>query len=243
MSSNGPSGSHDDSAGSVWGLVPAAGLGERFGGTVPKQLAPLNGRPLLAWTVGRLLRCGLGGVTIAIPGSWDEPKWGDWFDSARVRWVSGGESRQQSVEACLRGSPTRADDLVLVHDGARPAFSINDVLNTIRAAQSCDGAVLGRSMTDTLKRIDRNTIVETVERSSFFRAETPQVFRRSVLAEALAASREDNFVGTDDSSIVERLGSYSIQAVSAERPNPKLTEASDLNYLESLLDTLEVLDG
>lgn len=146
----------------------------------------------------------------------------------------GGASRQQSVAACLASSPDDVD-LVLVHDGARPAVSIRDVVATIAAVGEDDGAVLGRPVADTLKRLDGSRVTGTVDRRPLFRAETPQVFRREVLDRALEISARDRFVGTDEASIVERLEGVRINATMATGPNPKLTHRQDLRWLELLL--------
>jgi 2-C-methyl-D-erythritol 4-phosphate cytidylyltransferase len=87
-----------------------------------------------------------------------------------------------------------------------------------------------------MKRIDSGgAILDTADRARLFHAETPQVFRRAALAEALERARRDGFVGTDESSLVERMGGRRIAAVPAHHPNPKLTAAGDLAALERLL--------
>ncbi len=225
---------HPKPQSSVWGLVPAGGRGERFGGRTPKQLISINGRPVLGWTVERLLQAGLAGLTVALPPAW--------LDSAetflpadeRVSWVAGGETRQHSVAACLAACPAEYST-VLVHDGARPAVAVVDLMQAIEAAAGADGAVLGRPVADTLKRVDEGEITATVDREGLFRAETPQVFRRRLLEQALRQSAEDGFTGTDEASIVERLPGVRIRAVTASQPNPKLTRREDLPWVERLL--------
>jgi 2-C-methyl-D-erythritol 4-phosphate cytidylyltransferase len=223
-----------DSNRKVWGLVPAGGRGERYGGETPKQLITIAGRPLLVWTLERLLDAGLAGVTVALPAARlpqaSELVPGD----SRIRFVAGGESRQDSVAACLEDSPEDAD-LVVVHDGARPAVAIADLEATIQAAAAHGAAVLGRRVVDTVKRLDRGWIRATVDRDGLFRAETPQVFRPSVLRRALVQSAADAWVGTDEAAIVERLDGVEIRAVEATRPNPKLTNRQDLALVELLL--------
>jgi 2-C-methyl-D-erythritol 4-phosphate cytidylyltransferase len=218
----------------VWGLIPAAGRGDRFGGDVPKQLVGVAGRPLLSWTLERLLACGLAGVTVALPEAWLGSGLQLQLVDRRIRWVAGGETRQESVQACLADSPTSAT-LILVHDGARAAVGKDDVQATIEAARLADGAILGRPVADTLKRIREDRIVSTVDRQHLFRAETPQVFGREILVRALSKSRSDGFEGTDEASLVERLPGTVIRVVAARSPNPKLTTAADLAILEMLL--------
>jgi 2-C-methyl-D-erythritol 4-phosphate cytidylyltransferase len=113
--------------------------------------------------------------------------------------------------------------------------AVSDVQATIAAAQGADGAVLGRNLGDTLKTVEGDRIVSTIDRSGLFRAETPQVFRRDVLVRALDRCRQDGFLGTDEASIVERLPGVVVKAVTARHPNPKLTEQRDLPLIGALV--------
>jgi len=207
----------------------------RFGGDAPKQLISIAGKPLLAWTLERLLGCGLTGLIVALPEEWLASTADVFPEHERVSWVAGGATRQLSVAACLATCPADAD-LVLVHDGARPAVAVSDLLATLDAAEQGDGAILGRPIADTLKRVADGQVSKTVDRTGFFRAETPQVFRPEVLAAALRQSAADGFTGTDEASIVERLPGVSILAVAASWPNPKLTRPQDLPLVRILLE-------
>jgi 2-C-methyl-D-erythritol 4-phosphate cytidylyltransferase len=216
------------------GLVPAAGRGERFGGDEPKQFALLAGRPVLAWTVDSLLTAGVTSLTVAVPAALIDRARG-LANDPRVLFVAGGADRQGSVEACLAGCPADPEELVLVHDGARPAVAAVDVAACVEAASAFDGAVLGRSVSDTLKLVAAGEIQSTVDRSFLFRAETPQVFPRSLLERALTQAREDGFAGTDEASVVERIPGVRLAAVEARHRNPKLTTPGDLPLLAALL--------
>lgn len=219
----------------VHAVVPAAGRGLRFGGTLSKQFESIAGRPLLAWTVGRLLAAGVDSVTVALPADAAAAP-PDWLRDGRVQTVSGGESRQASVTAALAASPAGRQDLVLVHDGARPALDPADLFAVCQAALSADGAVLGRGASDTLKLLEQGVIVGTVDRTRVFRAETPQVFRRELLERAIEAALDVGFTGTDEASLIERLPGARVFAVEAARPNPKLTTPADLPLVRALLE-------
>jgi 2-C-methyl-D-erythritol 4-phosphate cytidylyltransferase len=217
-------------------VVPAAGRGERFGGERPKQFLQVAGRPLLAWSVERLRHAGFASLTVAVAEESIE-------EAARLlpvgpwlRIVAGGATRQASVASALAACPAGPDDLVAVHDAARPATAIADLLGVVEAAARCGGAVLGRAVSDTLKRIEAWRIVATLDRHALFRAETPQVFRRATLDRALLRARDDRFVGTDEAALVERLGDVVIAAVEASAPNPKVTVPADLALVEWLLE-------
>jgi 2-C-methyl-D-erythritol 4-phosphate cytidylyltransferase len=219
----------------VIALVPAAGRGSRFGGDGRKQFVLVAGRPLLAWTVERLLAAGCDEVVVAVPPGEEAGAAERAGSPPRVRWIAGGASRQESVRRCLASATGEPGDLVVVHDGARPAVAPSDVRAAIAAAREVDGAVLGRPVDDTLKRTEDGRIVGTVSRQGLFRAETPQVFRREVLERAHAAALRAGREATDEAGLVEQLPALVVRAVHAEHPNPKLTRLADLPLLERLL--------
>ena len=217
-------------------LVPAAGSGLRFGAQLPKLLLNLRDRPVLTWTLTRLLAAGVPRITVALPSAYLDDAPTILGADPRISWVAGGDSRQDSVERCLEASPGESDDLVLIHDGARPAISVEDIQQTVHRAAESGAAVLGRPMGDTVKRVEDGEIVQTVDRRALFRAETPQVFRRGLLARALESAREVGYTGTDEASLVERLPGQRISVVTAQAPNPKITEPGDWALVEALLE-------
>jgi 2-C-methyl-D-erythritol 4-phosphate cytidylyltransferase len=222
----------------VHALVPAAGRGERAGGSLPKQLREVAGRPLVAWAVARLRAAGVASCVVAAPAELLEATAaalaGERAGGA-VSVVAGGSTRQASVALALAASPAANDELVLVHDAARAAVHPRDVAAAVEAAGDADGAVLGRAVTDTVKQLEGGMVAATVDRAHLFRAETPQVFRRELLERALAQAAADRFVGTDESSLVERLPGVRIAAVAARFPNPKVTFEGDLARVAALL--------
>jgi 2-C-methyl-D-erythritol 4-phosphate cytidylyltransferase len=223
----------------IHAVIPAAGRGDRFGNDVPKQFMVIAGQPVLAWAIRRLLASGVAEVVVAVAEEFLDEAAKRVLDDPRVKWVVGGPSRQESVIAGLAAVAGDAEGLIVVHDGARPAVAVEDVKATIQAAQREGGAVLGRPVSDTLKRIEEGAVVKTVDRRGLFRAETPQVFRRGVLERAVELSRREGFQGTDEATLVERLPGARIAAVNAVYPNPKLTVPGDLPLIESLLRSAE----
>jgi 2-C-methyl-D-erythritol 4-phosphate cytidylyltransferase len=222
----------------VHALIPAAGRSERMGGALPKQLRTVAGRPLVAWAVARLRAAGVDSIVVAAAPELLEETAAAVAAEAAVQVVAGGATRQASVALALRSSRAAAGDWLVIHDGARAVVHPEDVAATIAAAREGDGAVLGRPLTDTLKSVEDGRVVRTVDRSHLFRAETPQVFRRGLLERALEQAAADRFVGTDESSLVERLPGLRIAAVAARHPNPKVTFEADLARVESLLATV-----
>ncbi|QQR73599.1 MAG: 2-C-methyl-D-erythritol 4-phosphate cytidylyltransferase [Holophagales bacterium] len=221
--------------GSLVVLVPAGGRGERFGAAQPKQLLSVGDRPVLQWTLERLLELGPAWLTVALPAGVELPVQAWNLPAERVTRVDGGATRQQSVVACLAATPGSEDDLVIVHDGARPATAREDLAAVIAAARESGAAVLGRAISDTVKRLEAERIVATVDRRALFRAETPQVFRRDLLTRAFAAALQEGRDETDESAAVERLGGIEIRAVYARYANPKLTFPADLARMTALL--------
>ena len=232
----------------VHALLAAGGRGLRLGGDPPKQLLEVAGRPLLLWAIGRLRAAGIERFVVALPADLLPAAERALSGVVGVELTIGGGTRQDSVERALAASATGPEDLVLVHDAARAAVHPEDVAAVIAAAQAGprdapedapgdapEGAVLGRPVSDTLKRVEAGRVVSTVARDGLFRAETPQVFRRSVLQGAYQRAHADGFHGTDECSLVERLPGARIAAVAARHPNPKLTYAADLRWIELLL--------
>lgn len=225
----------------ICAIVPAAGKGKRFGGDQPKQFTLLLGRPVLAWTVERLLAApAVDRVVVATPpGNVEEtlkmlgrevsPSPG-----AALRVVDGGRRRQDSVRAALRAAGADPSDWIAVHDGARPCLNAADLDAVVRAAgeSGVAGAVLGRRVSDTVKEIFGDRLGVTVDRAGLFRAETPQVFRAAELAGALDRAGARELKVGDESSLFE---SGSVAAVAASHPNPKLTDPSDRPVVEALL--------
>lgn len=216
-------------------IVAAAGEGLRFGAPVPKQLVELAGRPVIDWSVERLLAAA-SEVVVAVPADLLDELEEHFADRPRVRCVSGAATRWGSVRRALEALPGEASDLIAIHDGARPALAAGDLERVVAAAAERGAAVLGRPASDTVKRVRDGLIEATVDRSELFRAETPQVFRRDVLARAAELADREGLEPTDEASLVEALGDVEIVAVAAERPNPKLTEPGDRVLLEALLE-------
>ena len=225
----------------VHAVVPAAGTGRRFGGDRPKQFSLLLDRPVLAWTVERLASVPVvDRVVVAAPAGSLRETQRMLMEQVATRpgvaltAVAGGRRRQDSVAAALAATAAAPSDWVAVHDGARPCLSAMDLEAVVRAAAegSRAGAVLGRPVSDTLKTVREGRLGATVDRATFFRAETPQVFRAAELAAALDRAAEQEVEVSDESSLFEP---GSVAAVVASRPNPKLTDPSDRATIEALL--------
>jgi 2-C-methyl-D-erythritol 4-phosphate cytidylyltransferase len=223
-------------------LILAAGSGQRLGADRPKALVGLAGQPLLRWSVD-VLRAVAGIETIVLalpPGVPGPPELLEQPGPPSVVAVAGGAVRSESVRLALAaaGGERREDELVLVHDAARPLVTVALARATIRALEadeSIDGAIAAAPMTDTVKRVGEDGVVrETLDRSELWAVQTPQVFRRGALERALDVPGEVLARATDDAWLVERAGGR-IGVVESSRENLKVTTPHDLVVAEMLL--------
>jgi 2-C-methyl-D-erythritol 4-phosphate cytidylyltransferase len=222
----------------TWALVPAAGSGRRFGSEVPKQYLQAAGKPLLEHALAALLsHPGIDGVVVALAA--DDARWPGWtrLHGKPVVACVGGGDRADSVLAALHALPVDVanDELLLIHDAARPNLRGTDITALIDAAQACtDGAILAAPVRDTLKRAAGNRITGTEPRDGLWRALTPQAFRRDLLLRALRHARSHGLVATDEAMAVERLGLHPA-LVEGREDNLKVTTPADLALAEFLL--------
>ncbi len=151
-----------------------------------------------------------------------------------VQFVAGGRHRQQSVYNGLK-SLDHKNGLVAIHDGVRPLVDPLLITACIRAAETSGACAPGLPAYDTIKRVSgEGTIAGTVERKGLWLIQTPQVFRYAVINEAHDRALRDGYVGTDDASLVERLG-FPVILISGSKSNIKVTTAEDLAMAAALL--------
>nr|WP_281379216.1 2-C-methyl-D-erythritol 4-phosphate cytidylyltransferase [Halomonas campaniensis] len=222
----------------MWLVVPAAGQGRRMGADRPKQYLALGGRPVLARTLARLHEAFPGARLCLCLDPQDARFDPAWVPFAHWRRVGGGAERVDSVANALAAIRAEAgdDDLVLVHDVARPCVTTAD-LRRLHAVLSADsvGGLLAAPVADTMKRDDGAGRVATTEpRAGLWHALTPQGFRYGLLRRALAAAREAGVTVTDEASAVEALGA-SPRLVAGRRDNLKITHPEDLALAELIL--------
>ena len=219
-----------------WLVMPAAGIGRRFGTDLPKQYAPLCGRTVIEWALAEFLedsRCA--GVVVALAP--EDPHWAA-IAPANVVTAAGGEERSQSVRNGLAALAERAerDDWVLVHDAARPCLPRQDRDRLLSVLESHPvGGLLAAPASDTLKRADGSgDVQETVDRASLWRALTPQMFRYGRLCEALDRAHAAGRVPTDEAQAIEWLGDRP-KLIEGAAANLKITSAADLAIATALL--------
>ena len=224
----------------VFAVVPAAGAGRRLGSAEKKQFLSLAGRPLLVHTLERLHSWPrLTGSIVVVP--LDEvSRVCGMIEGAGVQGVlavvPGGAERQESVALGLAALTATAnpsdDDVVLVHDAARP-FPPVQLFDDLLDAAFPDGALLALPCADTLKREESGAVGGTVDRAGLWQAQTPQAFPIGLLRRALDRAREQGEAGTDEASLVERLG-HRPRLIRGVAGNFKITEAEDLALAETV---------
>ena len=237
-------------------IIPAAGLGTRMA-PVPaaksksakappsKQFTELGGTPILIHTLRKFSGLSvIDEIWVAlreneIAGFRDRlEKEAQDVLSKRVQLVVGGEHRQQSVENALKSVALANDDIVLVHDAVRPFVTEQIIREVIEAAQKYGAAIAGMPAIDTVKQVERTAdgalIKATIPRAGIVLAQTPQGFRYDVIKKAFNEASSDGFIGTDESSLVERSG-HDVAVVMGSPRNMKITNPGDMELAEFYL--------
>lgn len=215
---------------SVFAIIPAAGMGTRMGGQTPKQFLSLEGVPIFVHTLRKFSRVdAIDGIYLALRAE-DRDRARQDIDREQfvkpVRLVTGGATRQETVARALAEAPP-STEFVAVHDAVRPFVSVELIERVIEAARRSGAAILAIPSVDTVKQVEQQTILGTLPRERIVLAQTPQVFRHDIIREAFARAQADGFQGTDESSLVERLG-RSVTVLAGSDRNIKITKPSDL---------------
>ncbi len=225
-------------------IILAGGTGERFGKEGGKQLVEIAGKPILTWSAEAFDAVGdVGLIVVVCP----EERMREYLSRAidpfpfvtPIVLAPSGSIRQESAFSGLEMVGDEYEFVVL-HDGARPLVSpdlIAHTINTVKGNFDADGAVVAHPAVDTLKVVEDGVIVGTPDRSVFWNAQTPQVFRTGIYRRAHASALSDGFVGTDDSSLIERLGGR-VLVVQGKRDNIKLTVPEDYMLLAAAVRTM-----
>ncbi|MDA0631095.1 MAG: 2-C-methyl-D-erythritol 4-phosphate cytidylyltransferase [Proteobacteria bacterium] len=221
---------------SIWAVVPAAGLGRRMAAEVPKQYLQIAGVTLLEHTLRALLDCAqLRGLVVALDPGDRRPDGIALLSDPRVMTALGGANRAESVRSGLALLETMAepDDWVLVHDAARPCLPLEVLMAFIDTITSTAvGGLLAQPSTDTLKQVDGDGMVaSTLDRSTIWRAQTPQMFRLRILCSAFDQARNAGLRVTDEASAVEAAG-HPVQIIEGPASNIKVTVPDDLELVK-----------
>jgi len=223
--------------GGIIAIVPAAGLGKRFGPDTKKAFHMLLNKPLILWALETLE--GIGEIKEIIPVLREEDmeigvELFERHNLTKIKRVApGGRERQDSVYSGLRLSRGDAD-VVLIHDGARPLIEKEMVREAIRHLKGFDGVVVGVPVKDTIKEVEGNTVKRTLRRDEIWAVQTPQVFMYDSLMRAYDDAMAERFYCTDDSALVERSGGR-VKIIRGSYSNIKITTPEDIPVAEALL--------
>lgn len=232
-------------------IIPAAGLGSRMasgakaGKSLPsKQFAEICGAPILIHTLQKFCAApSVSEIYIAlrekeIPAFQSRLERQKLAGKERIRLVAGGDHRQHSVAKALATISAASDDVVLVHDAVRPLVTQQMIQDVIEAVRKYGAAIAALPAVDTVKQVDRTSdgaiVTTTMPRERLVMAQTPQGFRYDVLKRAFDDAAADGFLGTDESSLVERSG-REVAVVMGSPRNIKITTPADLELAEFYL--------
>jgi 2-C-methyl-D-erythritol 4-phosphate cytidylyltransferase len=205
----------------VVGIVPAGGCGERLGAERPKAFVVVGGRPLLEYSLDAL-QAACDRIVVAAPAG-----------EVRDGYVEGGPSRSASVRNAVAAAPEA--DVYVVHDAARPLVTPELVRRCLEGLEGVDGAIAAARVTDTVKEAGEDGLVRrTLDRSTLWAIQTPQVFRAEALRRALDVEDDVLARATDDAALVEAAGG-SVRVVESSPDNFKVTTPADLARAEALL--------
>ena len=230
---------------SVFVILPAAGMGTRMAsvGPSPKQFLSLAGAPILLHSLSAFLAVPrVSAIYVAVR----EPEQhrvaeliAEHHLTDKVTVVTGGDSRQDSVANALAALPsTNDDDIVLVHDAVRPLIDSETITRAIDMIEKHGAAIVGMPAVDTIKQVERTSdgalITSTIPRERVVHAQTPQGARVPLMRRAFAEAAADEFIGTDESSLLERAN-IPVYVVPGSSRNFKVTQPGDLEVAEFYL--------
>ena len=224
----------------VSAIIVAAGQGIRMKGTMRKQYLDLSGRPVLAHSIMTFDSCSLvDEILLVIPKEdveYCQNKILSLLDlNNQINLECGGDKRQDSVYNGLKAT-TKNTETVVIHDGVRPFIQPEDLKQCILVSKKYGACILGTPASDTLKRADKSNIIETtLSRENIWLAQTPQAFKYDLILKAHETARRDGYVGTDDASLVERMGE-DVKIINGGKFNIKITKKEDLPIAKAMFD-------
>jgi len=218
-------------------IIPSGGIGSRILSSIPKQYVKVLGKELIAYTLQVFQKSNLIDEII-VPA---QPFYFDLLNIIKekynldkvVKIIEGGKKRQESVFNGLKYLTLNDEDLVIVHDAARPLLSQELLEKSVNEAKKYDSIVVAKKASDTLIKGDE-IVDEYLDRSNIYYAQTPQIFRYKILLEAFKLANESKFLGTDESMLVKNAN-FDVRIIEGETTNFKVTTQSDLEFLEHIL--------
>jgi 2-C-methyl-D-erythritol 4-phosphate cytidylyltransferase len=220
----------------VYALIPAGGKGKRGGTETPKQYIRFHGKELIVYTLEVFQKCNLIDEIIIAA----EPSYFSLLNKIKkdynltkiTKIVEGGEARQDSVYNTLKSIQADDNDLIAVHDAARPLLPESILTKAINTAKEKGNSLVCLKARDTLLKGD-HIVKEYVDRTEMYYVQTPQIFKYGDLMRAMKKAYEKNFIGTDESRLIKEIG-IDINIVEGSILNFKVTTATDIEMFEKL---------
>ncbi len=218
-------------------IIAAAGSGSRSGLTTPKQLYELDGTPVFVFTIKAFQQVSeIDTIILVVSPDFREQaeKFVDDFGlSDKLTVINGGRLRQDSVKAGFDALPDNIDT-VLVHDAARPFVEPSLIKSCLQTARQHGAAIAAIPIKDTIKKVSQsNTVSSTIDRDMLWQAQTPQAARVEILQKAFDTAQKNDFVGTDEASLLEHIG-YPVTIVTGSEKNIKITHPEDIALAEAI---------
>lgn len=218
----------------IYAVVPAAGIGKRMGSELPKQYLTIDNKCIIEYALQPLLNHpAIEKVIVSLS---ENDQWFSTLEVAKhskLATVIGGNERADSVLNALHVLPESG--FVMVHDGARPCLTSQDISNLIDNVDEQQGAILGSLVKDTMKRVNLDGLIEnTVSRERLYHALTPQMFSTSALKSALVLGLNEGAEITDEASAMELQG-HRVRIIEGRSDNIKVTRPEDLSIARAFL--------
>ncbi len=226
----------------VYAIIPSGGIGRRINSSLPKQYIKVHGKELIAYTLEKFQNCEKVDEIII-------PAQKDFFDlllkiksennlTKLNKIVEGGKERQESVLNALNSITPDDNDLILVHDAARPLLEESILNNAIETAKECGTALVALKAKDTIIK-GTEFVSEYLNRNQIFQVQTPQIFSYKIFQKAIISAENEGFLGTDESILVHRASNH-VKIVEGSSLNFKITTDSDLDLFR-LITHIETL--
>lgn len=228
-------------------IILASGVGKRMGAGMNKVLLPVCEKPILCWAVEAFSRCAEVWRIVLVVRTEER----ELFRDVARRWslrvtdiVPGGETRQESAHNAItyleQHAPPSGGDVVLFHNAANPFVTGDEIIRCTAEARTHGASVVAHPVKDTIKEVgDDGMVTRTLERKRLWAMQTPQAMTFSVAQEAFRRASRDGFIGTDDVSLVERIGG-TVKVIEASPRNVKITTPLDLETAHRIAEAKQV---
>lgn len=224
----------------VYAIIPCGGTGKRFGGPIPKQYLKVNDKEILAYTLEIFEQNSLIDEIVISA----EKKYFELIQNIKEKYsinkisiiVEGGKERQDSVFNALKSLNAKAEDIIVVHDAARPLLKQSTLFNALNLAKEYDNVIVAIKSKDTVA-IGLNNVEGYIDRNKIWLVQTPQITRYGKIMKAMLKAYEDNFIGSDESSILHRIGEK-IKFCEGDVFNFKITLEEDLKLFEGIISNI-----